>query len=91
MLLDAGVHLFFVDLHAFQIQIANLPGEMPGRHLLVMLDPTRCGADLFGDISGIERLNLKRITRCHGRPCALFWCALVLLKVDRWNGKARPR
>ncbi len=66
VLLDAGVHLFFVDLDTLQIQIADLPGEMARRHLLVMLDPARCGADLFGHIGGVERLNLERIARCHG-------------------------
>lgn len=66
ILLDPGVHLFFVDLDALQIEIANLPGEMSRRHLLVMLDPARCGADLLGHVGGIERLYLKRIARCHG-------------------------
>lgn len=66
ILLDPGVHLFFVDLDALQIEIANLPGEMPRRHLLVMLDPARCSADLLGHVGGIERLYLKRIARCHG-------------------------
>ncbi len=58
ILLDPGVHLLFVNLDTLQIQITDLPGEMPRRHLLVMLDPTRRGADLFADISGIESLNL---------------------------------
>ncbi len=66
ILLDPGVHLFFVDLDTLQIQIADLPGEMPWRHLLVMLDPARCYADLLGHIGGVERLNLERIARCHG-------------------------
>jgi hypothetical protein len=50
--------VFLVDLHALQVEIAHQTGEMPRRHLLVMLDPTRCGADLLGHIGGIERLNL---------------------------------
>ncbi len=58
ILLDPGVHLLFVDLDALQIQIADLPGEMARRHLLVMLNPTRCNTDLFGDIGGVERLDL---------------------------------
>ncbi len=58
ILLDAGVHLLFIDLDTLQIQIADLPGEVTRRHLLVMLDPARCGADLFGDIGGVERLDL---------------------------------
>ena len=66
ILFDPGVHLLFVDLDALQIEITNLPGEMPRRHLLVMLDPARCGADLLGHIGGVECLNLKRIARCHG-------------------------
>ncbi len=65
ILLDAGVHLFLVDLHTLQIQVADLPGEMAWRHLLVMLNPARCGTDLFGYIGGVERLNLERIARCH--------------------------
>ena len=58
ILLDPGVHLLFVDLDALQIQIADLPGKMPRRHLLVMLDPARCSTDLLGDIGGVERLDL---------------------------------
>ncbi|MNG31450.1 hypothetical protein D3C84_1172590 [compost metagenome] len=50
--------MFFVDLHALQVQVAHPPGEMPRRHLLVVLDPTGCGADLLGDIGGVEGLDL---------------------------------
>lgn len=66
ILLDPSVHLLFIDLDTLQIQIADLPGEMAWRHLLVMLDPARCGTDLLGHISGVECLNLERIARCHG-------------------------
>jgi hypothetical protein len=65
ILLDPGVHAFLVDLHALQVQVAHQAVEMARGHLLVMLDPTRGGTDLIGDIEGVERLDLKRIGRCH--------------------------
>ncbi len=58
ILFNAGVHLLFINLDTLQIQIADLPGEMARRHLLVMLNPARRGTDLFGDIGGVERLDL---------------------------------
>ncbi len=66
ILFDPSVHLLFVNLDTLQIQIADLPGEMARRHLLVMLYPARRGADLLGHVGGVERLYLERIARCHG-------------------------
>ena len=66
ILLDPGVHVLFLDLHALQIEVTHPPGEMPRRHLLIMLDPARCGADLLGHVGGIEGLDLYGIARCHG-------------------------
>ncbi|MNE42052.1 hypothetical protein D3C80_1361580 [compost metagenome] len=67
ILLDPGVHEFFVDLHALQVQATHLTGEMSGRHLLVMLGPAGCGTHLFADVGGAESLYLKRTFRCHER------------------------
>ncbi|MNR11938.1 hypothetical protein D3C85_1282620 [compost metagenome] len=60
VLLDPGVHALLVDLHAVQVEAAQLTGEMPGRHLLVVLGPARGGTDLFGDIGGVESLDPQR-------------------------------
>ncbi|MNU00852.1 hypothetical protein D3C72_2440860 [compost metagenome] len=64
---------------------------MPRRHLLVLLHPARRGADLLGDIGGVERLDLEGTGTCHGATLRTLLVRFVLLKVDRWNRKARTR
>ncbi|MNY44467.1 hypothetical protein D3C86_1794980 [compost metagenome] len=59
VLLDPGVHAFLVDLHPLQVQVAHQAGEMPRRHLLIVLHPPRCGAYLVGDIGGVESLYVQ--------------------------------